>query len=224
MPVDLGVELEAARARVEPDDLAHRAGLADRPLERDLGSQRRIRHDLVGRGRRTVLPRLEVERIDVPRLERDRPVVVQLEPVARRGERLAAGGAVDEAEHGAVRAELGAEVLVLERQPVARDLVLLQHKLVRGLDADPVRRRLDDRQLARRRPRDLAPLRTPSCSPGRRREPRAPPPRSRPRRPRPRPGRARRPRRRAGSTSPGGCRGTAAGAGASTAGRAPARG
>ena len=75
-----------------------------------------------------------------------------------RGERLAPRGAVDEAEHGAVRAELGAEVLVREQQTVARDLVLIQHKLVRGRDADPVRRRLDDRQLARRRPCDLPPL------------------------------------------------------------------
>ena len=104
------------------------------------------------------LPRLEVERIDVPRLERDRPVVVELEPVAGGGERLAPRGALDEAEHGAVLAELGAEVLVREHQAVARDLVLIQHKLVRGLDADPVRRRLHDRQLARRRPYDLSPL------------------------------------------------------------------
>ncbi len=118
VPVDGGVELESPRAGVETHDLAQRAALADAALECDLGAQRPYRHHRARLGRRAVHARLEVERVDVPGVELDRQVLVQLEQVAGRREHLAPGLLLDHAQHAAVLAQLDAQVLVLERQAV----------------------------------------------------------------------------------------------------------
>ena len=90
VPVDLRVELEPPRTCVETHDLPEPAPLADPPLELDLGAKRgRGEHLHDWRGG-AVTPRLEVERVDVPRVELHRPILVELEPVAGRCERLAA--------------------------------------------------------------------------------------------------------------------------------------
>ena len=215
MPVDRRCGTRAgARARVEADDLPQPARLADRALERDLGAERR--------GVTTSATRPGGQSRRVSRWNGsmshasncDRPVVVELEPVARRGQRLPRPPTLcARAEERAVGRELGAQVRVLEHEPGRR------------IDASPG---VDDSRRAvpgastttsspagSRRPR-AAPRR--SCSPA------CPPlPQSAASPRRPRRGRARRPRRRAGSTSPAGCRGTGSGAGASRAGRAPPR-
>src|SRR4029079_10523959 len=103
---------EAPRARVEADRLAQMRALADRTLERDLGAQRAggDAGDALGRG--AVGARLEGEGIDVPRVPVDRAVLVELEAVAGRGERLAAGRAVDERGDRAAGRQRGAQVRV----------------------------------------------------------------------------------------------------------------
>ena len=140
------------------------------------------------------------------------PVVVELEPVARapRASRGRSPCATTLA-HRAVRRELDAQVRVLERRARRR----APRRRGSTARADAVRRRLDD--AARRRSpttsRRAKPIVFTGVAAARRADRRR-------RRPRPRRGRARRPRRRAGSTSRGGCRGTAAAAAASRAGRA----
>ncbi len=95
-PVGLAVELQPRRAGVQPHDLTHRAVRADRPLDRHLGTQRARAEHRAGRRRRRVGHRLQMERVDVPSVVRRRPVVVELHDVARSGQRLAAGGSLDQ--------------------------------------------------------------------------------------------------------------------------------
>jgi hypothetical protein len=61
-----------------------------------------------------------VERIDVPGVERGRMVVVDLEQVPWRGERLAPGPDLDERAHQPVAPELGSQDSVLEHHPLGR--------------------------------------------------------------------------------------------------------
>ena len=63
--------------------------------------------------RRRIAARRERVRIDVPGVERDRVVVVKLEPIPRRGERLAPGVLVEDARHRALLGELDAQVPIL---------------------------------------------------------------------------------------------------------------
>jgi hypothetical protein len=78
------VELEPPRIRVEADDLRQPARFADRAVEGDYCAERRV-SGAERLGRRAVEPRLEMERVDVPRLECNGAVVVQLEPIPGRG-------------------------------------------------------------------------------------------------------------------------------------------
>lgn len=74
-----------------------------------------------------------------PRVAVDRSVVVELEPVPRRRQRLSAARALEEADDRPVGRELCPDVLVLEHEVVDRDCALrLDHC------AEAVRRRLDD--------------------------------------------------------------------------------
>ena len=70
----------------------------------DLGPQRPCRRHLARRRGRAVGDRLEVERVDVPGVERRRVVVVDLEDVPGRGERLAPGAQLDQRADQAVAA------------------------------------------------------------------------------------------------------------------------
>jgi hypothetical protein len=87
-----------------------------------------------------------VERVDVPGVEENRPVVVQLEPVAPRDERLAARRRIDDAADAPVLAELDTKMRVLEGQAVDGD----GSPRIDGTRGR-IRRCLDDDELAGRR-------------------------------------------------------------------------
>ena len=72
---------------VEPDGLGDPAALED-----DLGAQRVLVDPSEPPAGGDVLARLEVRRVDVPRVPGGGLVLVELEPVGGRGERLAAAG------------------------------------------------------------------------------------------------------------------------------------
>src|SRR5581483_554497 len=119
--------------------LAERACLADTSIERDVGAQRASGNDLARVCGLAVAARLEVRGVDVPRIELDGPVLVELEPVPRRRQRLAARRLVDDAHDAPVRREYDAKETVLQRQPLDANLVIR-----RDLDGVAVRRRLDE--------------------------------------------------------------------------------
>ena len=113
-PVDLRVELEPPRARIQPHRLPQPRALAHRHLEGDLGAQRLgadLREPLRHRPRDELL---EMRRVDVPRVPRDRVVLVELEGVPGRRERLAPRCQVDEAAQPPVGSDLRPQVRVLE--------------------------------------------------------------------------------------------------------------
>jgi len=150
VPVDGRMELDPPSVRVEPHDLAQRAALADPALERDLSAQRPVRRDRPRVGGRAVAARLEVGRVDVPGVEVHRQVLVELEPVAGRRQRLAARRLVDDAFDVAVLAESHSQIRVLQYQPVDSDYI------ARFYDpAGRVRLRFDDDKLAGRIISDL---------------------------------------------------------------------
>ena len=161
VPVDGRVELDSLRAGIETHHLRRVAVLAEHPFEGDLRAELRLRHHAPGLGGWAVAARLEVERVDVPGVEADRAVVVELEPVAGGRERLATRGLVHDARHRPVLGELDAQVPVLECQAVDHHLVLGRHDLA-GAEGGSG----DDHQLARGRLRHLPP-RLAECVQGR---------------------------------------------------------
>ena len=204
VPVDRRVELDPARLGVEPHDLRE-----PRPLERDLGAQRR-RARAPGVDGREVAPGLERRGVDVPG--------VVSRPGGRR--RARAGCPAPRASRGRWPCAAATRPTPSGESVTRRCAFSSVSPSTRtsSLGVDDARRaeRLGRADERRRRPRAA---RTRPCW-------RARPPsrRARPRPPRRRPDRARRPRTRGRSTSRAGCRGTAAAGAASRAGRAPRAG
>src|SRR2546427_7389386 len=88
-------------------------------LERDLSPQAASLGHGAGRRGWAVADRLEVERIDVPGVVLGGTVVVDLEPVAVTRHRLATTRQMDQRSQPPAAVELGAQVAILERDPLA---------------------------------------------------------------------------------------------------------
>ena len=90
-PAHPAAELEPVRSGIQPDALLELARVADPPIERDLPAQRVLHGHLHPLGRRALGAGLVVVGLELPGVERGRPVLVELE-IRRPRERLAPVG------------------------------------------------------------------------------------------------------------------------------------